>query len=253
MIFSIFHKIPFLKRLIPSIIKRYVIYFNDYERELLFEDIVFNLDIRHLIDRSFYINRTYEEASFNTLKQSISRDGVQYFFDIGACWGIYSLRFAKKFPDLNIIAIDPIKNNVARLKSSLKKNNLNNVSVVHSAIGDIEGTVTLGSESEASPNYGINHQNSAISEISPINSLDNLYNYRDKSIAMKIDVEGFEYEVLSGALSFLKNNKIFLQIEVRYENYKKIKNCLQSVGYHMIDDSPPKTAGGYTDCFFKNY
>ncbi|MDC3086212.1 FkbM family methyltransferase, partial [Pelagibacteraceae bacterium] len=101
--------------------------------------------------------------------------------------------------------------------------------------------------------YGINHQNSAISEISPINTLDDLYNFREKSIAMKIDVEGFEYEVLNGALSFLKNNKIFLQIEVRYENYEKIKNYLYDIGYHIIEDKPPKTAGGYTDCFFKNY
>ena len=253
MIFSIFQKIPFLKRLIPSIIKRYSIYFNDYERELRFEDIVFNLDIRHLIDRSFYINRNYEEASFDTLKQSISRDGMKYFFDVGACWGIYSLRFAKKFPDLNIIAIDPIINNVARLKKSIEKNNLNNIAVVHSAIGDTQGTVTLGSESEASPNYSINHQNSAVSEISPINTLDDLYNFREKSIAMKIDVEGFEYEVINGALSFLKNNKIFLQIEVRYENYEKIKNYLYVIGYHIIEGKPPKIAGSYTDCFFKNY
>ena len=253
MIFSIFQNIPFLKRLIPSIVKRYAIYFNDYNREFLFEEIIFNLDIRHLIDRSFYISRTYEEANFNTLKQSISRDGIEYFFDVGACWGIYSLRFAKKFPDINIVAIDPIKNNVTRLKNSLKKNNLNNIEVVHSAVGDIEGTVKLGSESESSPNYGINHQNSAISEISPINTLDNLYDYKEKSIAMKIDVEGFEYEVLNGAVSFLENNKIFLQIEVRYENYNKIKNYLHGIGYQIIADNPPKVVGSYTDCFFKNY
>ena len=253
MIFQIFQKIPFLKRLIPSLIKRYAIFFKDYKRELLFEDIIFNLDIRHLIDRSFYINKNYEEDNFNALKDSISRDGTQYFFDVGACWGIYSLRFAKRFKDLKIIAIDPIKSNVSRLKNSLQKNNLNNVEIVHSAIGDIEGTVKLRSESEASPNYGINHQNSAISEISPINTLDNLYGYKDKSIAMKVDVEGFEYEVLIGASSLLKNNKIFLQIEVRYENYDKIINYLHNIGFRMIDNNPPEVFGSYADLFFKNY
>ena len=53
--------------------------------------------------------------------------------------------------------------------------------------------------------------------------------------------------------TFLKNNKIFLQIEVRYENYEKIKNYLYDIGYHIVEDKPPNTAGGYTDCFFKNY
>ena len=47
-------------------------YFNDYERELLFEDIVFNLDIRHLIDRTFYINKEYEEENFQNLVDEIN-------------------------------------------------------------------------------------------------------------------------------------------------------------------------------------
>ena len=42
----------------------------------------------------------------------VPKKEVDYFFDIGACWGVYSLRLGKKFNKLNIIAYDPIKKNI---------------------------------------------------------------------------------------------------------------------------------------------
>ena len=103
-----FIKIPLLKRLIPSIIKKYAFYFSDYEREISHEGILFNLDIRHLIDRTFYINREYEEQSFQNLVDVINDQSSEYFLDVGACWGIYSLRLEKKFDKLKIKEIDTI-------------------------------------------------------------------------------------------------------------------------------------------------
>ena len=67
-----FIKIPFLKRLIPSIIKKYAYYFSEYEREMSHEGRVINVDIRHLINRTISINIEYEEQRFQTLVEILN-------------------------------------------------------------------------------------------------------------------------------------------------------------------------------------
>ena len=177
-----FIKIPFLKRLIPSIIKKYAFYFSYYEREISHEGILFNLDIRHLIDRTFYINREYEEQSFQNLVDVINDQSSEYFLDVGACWGIYSLRLAKKFDKLKIKAIDPIKKNINRINESINKNKFSNIEVFHTAVGDNNGTILLGSNSDWSPNYKINEEDTEVTEQSLIKPLDDLFNLKDHKI-----------------------------------------------------------------------
>ena len=248
-----FIKIPFLKRLIPSIIKKYAFYFSDYEREINHEGILFNLDIRHLIDRTFYINREYEEQSFQNLVDVINDQSSEYFLDVGACWGIYSLRLAKKFDKLKIKAIDPIKKNINRINESINKNKLSNIEVFHTAVGDNNGTILLGSNSDWSPNYKINEEDTEVTEQSLIKPLDDLFNLKDHKIVMKIDVEGFEFEMLSGAKEILKNNQSYLQIEIRYENYDKIEKLLNEIGYYNYKGTKPYKPNTYADCNFQNY
>ena len=250
---NFFLQIPFLKRLIPSIIKRYAFHFSDYEREINYEGIIFNLDIRHLIDRMFYINREYEEKNFKNLIDVINKKSPGYFFDIGACWGIYSLRLAKKFNNLHIKAIEPIKKNINRIHESIDKNNFSNIEVFHTAVGDQNGTILLGSNNDWSPNYKINEQNVEVTEQSPITTIDNLFSLDSQMIVMKIDVEGFELEALHGARKILTNNKCYLQIEIRYENYLKIEKLLNELKYTNENGVKPQLKNHYADCVFKNY
>ena len=250
---NFFYKSPFFKRLIPSIIKRYAFFFSDYEREIAHEGITFNLDIRHLIDRMFYINREYEEKNFLNLVNVINDQSPKYFLDVGACWGIYSLRLAKKFSNLQIKAIDPIKKNIHRINDSIIKNKFTNIQVYHTAVGDENGTILLGSNNDWSPNYKINEENVAVTEQSPIQKLDELFNLNSQDIVMKIDVEGFEFEALSGAKEILKNNKCYLQIEIRYENYDIVEKLLSKLKYNNESGIRPLLKNDYADCIFKNY
>ncbi|MDC0032890.1 FkbM family methyltransferase [Pelagibacteraceae bacterium] len=250
---NIFSKIPFFKRLIPSVLKRYAFAFSDYQREINHEDIIFNLDIRYLIDRSFYINREYEEKYFWDLVNEITKENSGYFFDIGACWGIYSLRLAKKFNNLKVKAIEPIRKNVLRINNSIDKNNFTNIQVFHSAIGDQNGSIELGTNSDWSPNYEINKKNVEVVEKSSIKTLDNLFDLDNQKIVMKIDVEGFEFEALCGAKNILTKNKCYLQVEIRYENYNRVKKLLHEFGYENSNDIKPLIVNDYADCIFKNY
>lgn len=53
-IVSLLIKIPVFKRLIPSLYKKYVLFFNQYIKEVQINNVHYNLDLRHLIDRRFF-------------------------------------------------------------------------------------------------------------------------------------------------------------------------------------------------------
>ena len=49
-----FLKVPFLKRLIPSIYKKYIYLTKLHFKEIIVDGIIFDLDLRHFIDRRFF-------------------------------------------------------------------------------------------------------------------------------------------------------------------------------------------------------
>ena len=150
-------------------------------------------------------------------------------------------------------AISAIKKNINRINESINKNKFSNIEVLHTAVGDNNGTILLGSNSDWSPNYKINEEDTEVTEQSLIKPLDDLFNLKDNKIVMKIDVEGFEFEMLSGAKETLKNNQSYLQIEIRYENYDKIEKLLNEIGYYNYKGIKPHKPNTYADCNFQNY
>ena len=136
-------KIPILKRLIPSLYKRYVLFFNQYIKEVQINDVYYSLDLRHLIDRRFFFHNGYEDELFNPLNDIINKNKIDFFLDIGSCWGVYSLRFAGIHKNLKILAFDPIKNNIERLKLSIKKNNFKNIEIKSLGFGPFVASYNL--------------------------------------------------------------------------------------------------------------
>ena len=241
-------KIPFLKRIIPSIYKRYI-FNNNFFKEIIVDNIFFDLDLRHLIDRRFFLHRTYENELFLPILDILNKNKIDYFLDIGSCWGIYSLRLSKNYKDLNIISFDPIKKNILRLKKSIKKNKIKNITVLHTALGSKKGTIRLGATEDYSPNYKINETNPTISEISKINLLDKLIDIKNKYIILKIDTEEFEFEVLKGSQKILKNNNCYIQIEIAEINKKKIFKFFNNINYKLISVNKKNKS----DYFFSNF
>ncbi len=227
-------KFPILKRLIPSLYKRYIFFRKDYFKEIVINDIIYNLDLRHFIDRRFFFQKKYEEELFNPMLNMVLRHKIDYFLDIGSCWGLYSLRLSNIDKDMNILAFDPIIRNIDRLKNSIKKNNIKNIKLYHTAIGSTEGFIELGATEDYSPNYKINEKKSVISEKCRINFLDNLFSYDNKYLILKIDTEGYEYEVLKGAGKLLTNNKCYCQIEIIEKNKSEIFSFLKDKNYKLI-------------------
>jgi len=242
-------KFPILKRLIPSLYKRYIFSFNKYSKNVIIDNVIYDLDLRHLIDRRFFFHKTYEEELFNSLNDIINNNKIDFFLDIGSCWGVYSLKFAGIHKNLKILAFDPIKSNIERLNISIKKNNFKNIECFHTAIGSKKGKVTLGATEKYSPNYEIDEIDSVINETSELNSLDFLLKTKSKSLILKIDTEGYEFEVLKGAINLLNNNKCFCQIEIKEKNKEKVFSFFNDLNYNLVSINRINK----TDFFFSNF
>jgi len=123
-------KLPIFKRLIPSIIKKLNIKNYTYKRD----GLTYELDLRYLVDKRFYLFG-WDQDIINYLNNYIKEKSCDYFFDIGSCWGVYSLQIANKNPKIKIFAFDVFEKNIERLKKMARINNINNIKTFNKAIG----------------------------------------------------------------------------------------------------------------------
>lgn len=239
-----FSRIIFLKRLIPSVIKILKIKnINFYNNGL-----IFNLDLRYLVDRRFYLNGSYDNEKIKLFDYLIKNYEIKNFFDIGSCWGIYSLILAKRNPHIKIQSFDVFNNNCIRLKKMAQINKLYNIEVINFALGSTDEKVTFSVNENFSPNYAKDLNGKYVIEVNQ-KKLDNLVTKDNEKIAIKVDVERTEIEVLSGAKNILTKNKCFVQIEYDKEYRNRIDNFFENINYKKIiyeksDDN---------ECFFSNF
>ena len=81
-----------------------------------------------------------------------------------------------------------------------------------------------------------------------MNSIDNLHNFKNRYIVIKIDTEGFEYNVLKGASKLLKNNKVFCQVEIKDKNMNNVFTFFKKINYNLVSNN----IFNKTDYFFSN-
>ena len=239
-----FSRIFFFKRLIPSIIKILKIKnINFYNKGL-----IFNLDLRYLVDRRFYLNGSYDDKKIKLFNYLIKTYKIENFFDIGSCWGIYSLMLAQKNPNLKIQSFDVFNNNCVRLKEMAHRNKLDNIEVINVALGASDEKVTFSVNENFSPNYAKDLNGKYKIEVSQ-KKLDDLLFNKSEKIAIKIDVERTELEVLTGSKNILLNNKCFVQIEYGSEYRNRIDNFFEGINYKKIIYEQSDN----NECFFSNF
>jgi FkbM family methyltransferase len=126
------------------------------------------------------------------------------FFDVGANVGSYTL-LASSVCKAKSIAFEPVPSTFNILKQNIEINHIDNlVHLENKGVGKEKGVLKF-SASEDTTNHVIanNEFESNIIQV-PIVSLNDYYN-TDKPSLIKIDVEGFETEVLNGADTLLED------------------------------------------------
>lgn len=152
--------------------------------------------------------------------------------DIGANIGNHMLYFFFECEIKHAYCFEPIESTYNILKRNVEINNLENkVTLINSAVG--------ASESLASVSF-YDKTNIGATKISlendgpiPVVSIDSLH-VQDSIKLIKIDVEGFEKEVIEGCKETIAENKPYILIEIQPENFDCINMKLNDLGYQYI-------------------
>jgi len=144
-------------------------------------------------------------------------------YDIGANRGFYTQKFLEKTPQGKVFAFEPVPecNQVIQQLSGTSKHLFLNQMEVGSSKGVVPmsiGTDVLNATST------IKNQKNENDIMVEIDTIDNIVSY-NKSVpnVLKIDVEGFELEVIKGMKETLKNSTVqVIAMEIHFSSMEKM-------------------------------
>jgi FkbM family methyltransferase len=135
--------------------------------------------------------------------------------DVGANAGVYALFLARCVgPSGRVVAFEPERHNLALLRRQLDRNALAQVEVVEAAVGDRPGTARFLAHRDAVGRFA--HEGEAVADVVevPVTTFDARFP-GDAPVFVKVDVEGFEVDVLRGAEALLaRGGPLAWQLEI---------------------------------------
>jgi FkbM family methyltransferase len=191
-------------------------------------------------------NGQVEKFETDTVKKILSILPENYiFFDIGANTGYYGIMSSFLHPNSYTHSFEPIPNFSQKIRETIELNRLSNINVHTHAVGSSNETKHIylsGSGTTFIPEFtGISEKDAATTKVQII-PLDTIVN-QIKSVPhfIKIDVEGFELEVLKGGIQSLAQKPIiFVEIadtirrkgfEYTHPTYSQTIETLTRLGY----------------------
>ena len=249
-----------IKKIYKSII--YKIYILIGKEEILIKPQNINLliEIRDPIEREMFFNLSYEEEQMATLVEFSKKNAHDYFLDIGSNCGYYALLIAKTFPHINVIAFEPIKKTYDKLIKNIDLNNLSKqIRTFNFGLSDSNDAVQMRTLIKKgfsqSGGFTVHDKRRELKKNETLSKAnlkigDEVIKYVNKKLLIKIDVEGHELNTLSGLKHLIKENKIFMQIEIFDENKENIFNFLEKNSFKLVKNIIDERKGDY---FFVNY
>ncbi len=208
--------------------------FRPYVRDLTVNGGPIRLRISSPIAEQWYGHGIPEGAATRAFLSLLSPG--QRVADVGAHHGVYSVLAAKAVgADGKILAMEPHPTNVSVLRENVALNGLENVVVLDAAAGATKGMASF----HDATNGRVRPDGSTGTIAVPVVPLDEAKSDVgwDGVDVLKIDVEGFEGEVLAGARVCLESKpRIFLEVHPVF---------LAARGKRPIDVLAPLGAAGY--------
>ena len=244
MIYRKLLKLPILKRLIPSVLIRLLKILKKNRGYFKIKNTKMFLDFLDPIDRELILHNEFESLEINYLIEKININKINFFLDIGANCGYYSLTIGKNVKNILVIAFEPNQEAFYKFSKSLdinsdlsKKINLNNFGLSNvSRKLKMQTMVKFGYQQTGGA--GVTNNDTILkshdSFVADFKIGDEYLNLRDEKLSLKIDVEGHELNVLEGINKTLVSNKCVLQIEIFEKNFNSVNNYLLAMGYKKI-------------------
>lgn len=212
--------------------------FNIYDTAFDFKFISTGKDMWSILATGYFKEEFIETILILRL---LKLTAFETFVDVGANLGYYSLLIASESKQLDIISYEPDKNNYDIFLRTISINNFDNlITAKNYAVGEFCGTNNLYLNKLGSGGHSlVKPESETLEQIAyDVNTLtldsEQFLMESEKRLLIKIDVEGFEYNVFKGAQGLLnKEIKPILFYESWPKNVKDINNLLLSNGYKV--------------------
>jgi FkbM family methyltransferase len=197
---------------------------------------------------SIYIIRTLsrnkKERDFVYFRDMIPDGSI--ILDIGANIGVMTIHLSLTHPDSIIYSFEPIPQNCKTLERVIGYYKIKNVRIEKSALGNTSGEIEMVMPVQNSVKFqGLSHVvHDSITEFNegtkyktPITTLDTFFreNIIEKPVlAIKLDVENFEYFVLEGGRETISHYRPIIYTELwENENREKCFTFIQNLNYSV--------------------
>lgn len=166
-------------------------------------------------------------SSLNTFENAI---------DCGACYGFWTYLLHPYFKKVYAFELADIHRQC--LVKNMAALNINNFELFPFGLGDKTIKSFVGNDKWAIDKFGYAAFNAKVVEDKNGNeNVRTLDSFNLKNISfIKIDVEGYELNLLKGALNTIEKNKPLIFIEKKITNYDDLKNFLYDLNYDIIEE-----------------
>lgn len=210
------------------------------------------------ISSSFVYSACHDQVEIEALRALADENTI--FLDIGANIGSYSICLADKVREVYAFEAHPITANLCRMNFLL--NQIDASHVITKAIGASNSLRYFSNMSKGSPINAFVQKNDNAIQVQTI-TLDQFIEShqfaKNANFLVKIDVEGFEHEVLAGAAHFLANYPIkAILLEGFSQEYTEVEKQLLQLGFTVEcvanhnRIATRKTAKGLETCAHKH-
>lgn len=161
---------------------------------------------------------TFEAEKSNGIAYLLKVDPELNFIDIGANIGVHTLAIAKM--GRKVIAVEALDQNVHHLCASIQAGMLQeNVTIIHNAITDVHGTVTLGVDKNNMGGTYVDVDSQHIKKLKGLRAqgkygqvdtitMDDILQLpvikEFTKVIVKMDIEGFEHKAIAKSEKFFK-------------------------------------------------
>lgn len=155
--------------------------------------------------------------------------------DAGGFMGTYGFLMASKYPNAKVYIFEADPVNYEKLKYNLSLNNFSNVILESLGLWDKPDVLKMSVSSDLRSSIVNEKADSKTIEIN-VTSLDEYFKgVKDKLVFIKMNIEGAEIAAINGAINFIRNNKVDLNICTdHYVNgeltYGPVENIFSGLG-----------------------
>ncbi len=197
------------------------------------ENILLHIDTKSYVEWCVFSMAEYETELARLIRSQVNEGNV--CLDIGANIGIQSLRMAQETTQTGkVIAFEPVNSLRERLEKNLALNRTTQVEVLPYALSDFSGTSTMNINPQDSNQGTAALSENGNTEIQVRKGDDLLKEMNIERLDfIKIDVEGFEYQVLTGLKESIKRFRPSIVFEYD-DNYCKKRGKKSYIDFYTF-------------------